>query len=190
MSYGALKFGEAGMDVLKCVVTHLRTSIENEKRALDTLNSQLASRTFLIGERLTLADLVVATHAQRSFSVNIGAAERAQLPHVVRFVETVTNQPKIKSFFEGAEYVEKPLQYTPPPKEKKEPKPKKKKVEKKPKKVEADDDDDDKPIEEPKAKNPLDSLPKSTFNLEDWKRAYSNMDTRGTGGAIEWFYDK
>lgn len=26
MSYGALKFGEAGMDVLKCVVTHLRTS--------------------------------------------------------------------------------------------------------------------------------------------------------------------
>ena len=53
-----------------------------------------------------------------------------------------------------------------------------------------DDDFDDKPVEEPKAKNPLDSLPKSTFNLEDWKRAYSNKETRGAGGAIEWFYEK
>ena len=46
------------------------------------------------------------------------------------------------------------------------------------------------PKEEPKAKNPLDSLPKSTFNLEDWKRAYSNKDTRGADGSIEWFYQK
>jgi len=38
-------------------------------------------------------------------------------------------------------------------------------------------------------KNPLDDLPKSTFNLEDWKRAYSNKETRGAGGAIEWFYE-
>ena len=55
------------------------------------------------------------------------------------------------------------------------------------KKEEEEDDDDDKPVEEPKPKNPLDLLPKSTFNLEDWKRFYSNNDTRGAGGAIEWF---
>jgi len=42
---------------------------------------------------------------------------------------------------------------------------------------------------QPKVKNPLDDLPKSTFNLEDWKRAYSNKDTRGPGGAIEWLYE-
>ena len=61
-----------------------------------------------------------------------------------------------------------------------------------PKPAADDDDDDDEPAlhEEPKAKNPLDALPKSTFNLEDWKRAYSNMETRGAGGAIEWFYSK
>lgn len=146
-----------------------------------------------MGERITLADLVVAATVQRAFTINIGAAERAELPHVVRFVETVINQPTIKSIFEGTEYTEKARQYTPPPKEKKEPKPEKaeKKAEKKPKKEEADDDDDDdKIVEAPKEKNPLDSLPKSTFNLEDWKRAYSNMDTRGPGGSIEWFYDK
>jgi len=33
-------------------------------------------------------------------------------------------------------------------------------------------------------------LPKSSFNLEDWKRAYSNMETRGEGGSIQWFYEK
>ncbi|KAG8791290.1 hypothetical protein FRC12_009661 [Ceratobasidium sp. 428] len=43
---------------------------------------------------------------------------------------------------------------------------------------------------EPKAKNPLDDLPKSNFNLEDRKRAYSNMDsTRGDAGSLKWFYE-
>jgi elongation factor 1-gamma len=31
---------------------------------------------------------------------------------------------------------------------------------------------------------------KSTLNLEEWKRVYSNRDTRGAGGALEWFYQK
>jgi elongation factor 1-gamma len=41
---------------------------------------------------------------------------------------------------------------------------------------------------EPVAKNPLDDLPKSNFNLEQWKRQYSNLDTRGE--ALPWFYEK
>lgn len=97
----------------------------------------------------------------------------------------------MKEIFGQFEYPEKPLAFVPPPKEKKEAKAEEKKAEKKPKKVVEDDDEDDKPfVEEPKAKNPLDSLPKSEFNLEDWKRAYSNMDTRGPGGSLEWFYNK
>lgn len=104
------------------------------------------------------------------------------------------NQPKLASVFGSTAYAEKALQYTPPPKEKKAPAaPAQPKPEKKPKKEDADDDDDDddKPYEEaPKEKNPLDLLPKSTFNLEDWKRAYSNKETRGAGGSLEWFYEK
>lgn len=85
--------------------------------------------------------------------------------------------------------------YTAPAKPKKEEKPKEapkpKAAEKaKPKKEEAEEEDDDIPKEEPKPKNPLDFLPKSSFNLEDWKRKYSNFDTRGTGGSLEWFYEK
>ena len=118
---------------------------------------------------------------------------RAKYPNVVRHFETVANQPSLVSAFGPTEYAEKARQYAPPPKEKKEPKPAAApapKAEKKPKKEENDDEDDDLVKEEPKAKNPLDSLPKSTLNLEDWKRAYSNKDTRGPDGALEWFYQK
>jgi len=104
------------------------------------------------------------------------------------------NQPIFASIFGSTAFAEKALQYTPPPKEKKEKAPAapaQPKAEKKPKKEEADDDDDDKPYEEaPKEKNPLDLLPKSTLNLEDWKRAYSKKGTRSADGALEWFYKK
>ena len=104
------------------------------------------------------------------------------------------NQPNLASIFGSTAYAEKALQYTPPPKKKEKAPaaPAQPKAEKKAKREEADDDDDDdKPYEEaPKEKNPLDLLPKSPFNLEDWKRAYSNKETRGSGGALEWFYQK
>jgi elongation factor 1-gamma len=100
----------------------------------------------------------------------------------------------LKDVFGETTYVEKAIQFTPPAKDKKEVKPAAAAapaVPKAEKKAKAkDDDDDDEPLvpEEPKVKNPLDDLPKSTFNLEDWKRAYSNKETRGAGGALEWFY--
>jgi elongation factor 1-gamma len=107
-------------------------------------------------------------------------------------METVVNQPKLLGIWDPVEYVEKALQYVPPPKEKKEPKPAAPKVEKPAKKVEKkeEEDEDEALVAPPPVKNPLDDLPKSSFNLEDWKRAYSNMDTRGSGGAIEWFYER
>ena len=129
---------------------------------------------------------------QHGLTVTIDAPIRAQIPNVIRHFETVVNQPQLKNIFGQTEYIEKALAYTPPPKEKKEAKPAAApapKAEKK-KKEEEEEEDDDIPKEEPKAKNPLDSLPKSSFNLEDWKRAYSNKDTRGPNGALEWFYQK
>lgn len=38
----------------------------------------------------------------------------------------------------------------------------------------------------PKEKNPLDLLPKSSFVLDEWKRTYSNNDTRPT--ALDWLW--
>ncbi|PPQ82289.1 hypothetical protein CVT25_008439 [Psilocybe cyanescens] len=166
---------------------------DRQIRTLNTLEAHLATRTFFVGERITLADLVVAGVIQKAVGVTVDAALRAKLPNTIRHLETIVNQPKLKAVFGETTFVEKAIQFTPPAKEKKEAKPAAPaapKAEKKPK-AKAADDDDEEPLvpEDPKAKNPLDDLPKSTFNLEDWKRAYSNKETRGAGGAIEWFYE-
>lgn len=56
-----------------------------------------------------------------------------------------------------------------------------------------DEEDDDEMADilaqedKPAGKNPLDLLPKSKLNLEEWKRFYSNNDTRPT--ACNWFWD-
>lgn len=73
------------------------------------------------------------------------------------------------------------------PKEPKQPAPKKEQPKKEEKPKEAEDDgEDDLEKEEPKKKNPLDDLPKSTFIMDEWKRMYSNNDTRSV--AMPWFW--
>lgn len=167
---------------------------ERALRGLRTVETHLATRTYLVTERITLADISIASVVGRAGKIILDAEVRPQFPNVIRLAETIYNHPLMKEAFGPLEFVEKALQFVPPPKEKKEPKPAaapQPKAEKKPKKVEEEDDDDDLvPKEEPKGKNPLDLLPKSSFNLEDWKRAYSNKETRGAGGSLEWFYQK
>jgi len=112
---------------------------------------------------------------------------------------SVINQSKLAPIFDNGkpELTETQPTYTPPAKESKakdskpkEAKPAEPKAPKAKASKPADDDDEpeaDVPAE-PKVKNPLDDLPKSAFNLEEWKRQYSNLDTRE--GAIPWFYKK
>ncbi|KAL7420213.1 hypothetical protein Q5752_005180 [Cryptotrichosporon argae] len=163
---------------------------------LEILNGVLADKTFLVGERITIADIFIATALTNLFTGLIDASIRAKVPNVVRYTETVIKNPKIAHIFDNGnvEFIEKQPAYVPPakaekPKEAAKSKeaaaPKAKKEQKK-----DDDDEFDEPLvsEEPKAKNPLDDLPKSAFNLEEWKRQYSNLDTRKE--AIPWFYEK
>ncbi|KAJ7735949.1 elongation factor 1-gamma [Mycena metata] len=171
------------------------TFLERQTRALNTLEKHISTRTFFVGERITLADIVVAAFVHRAMSNNIDTAARKTIPNLVRHSETVLNQPAFAGIFDPTPVVEKAPVYVAPKKEKEDkpkaaPAPAAPKAEKKPKpKVEDDEEDDNGIPEEPKVKNPLDDLPKSTFNLEDWKRAYSNKETRGAGGSLEWFYE-
>jgi len=174
--------------------------VEQLNKRLSELNNHLNNQTWLVGERITIADVFVGTALQFLFSGLIDAPLRQNIPNVVRFFETFVNHPKLKAIFDDGkpQLSDSAPAYQPPakaekPKEEKpkaEPKPK---AEKAPKKKEKEDDDeDDEPLvpAEPKIKNPLDDLPKSAFNLEEWKRQYSNLDTRGSGGSLEWFYEK
>lgn len=166
---------------------------ERTLRALATLEKYLSTRTFLVGERISLADITAASILQPAFVNLLDPEYRKKNPNTLRFYETVTNHPAMKGILGGTEYCDKAIQYTPPAKPAKEAKPAPTPAaapKKAAKKEEEEEEEDDIPKEEPKAKNPLDSLPKSDFNLEDWKRAYSNLDTRGAGGSIEWFDGK
>ncbi|KAG8997509.1 hypothetical protein FRB94_007633 [Tulasnella sp. JGI-2019a] len=169
---------------------------EKLQAGLDIIENHLKTRTYFVGERITLADISIASECKALFASLGDAQLRAKIPNTLRFFHTIANHPKIKPVFGEPVLIEKGMQYTSPPKPMKEKAPAaaappKEKAAPKPKPA-ADDDDDDEPAaaEEPKPKNPLDLLPKSEFNLEDWKRAYSNMDTRGAGGSVEWFYGK
>ncbi|KAJ6465720.1 elongation factor 1-gamma [Mycena sanguinolenta] len=168
------------------------TFFERQQRALATLEKHISTRTFFVGERITLADIYIASLLQAGCAVNIDVPARAKIPNLIRHMETIVNQPKFKGIYDPTVVLETAPVYVAPKKEKEAkptPAPAAPKAEKKPKPKADDDDDDDGVPEEPKVKNPLDDLPKSTFNLEDWKRAYSNKDTRGAGGSIEWFYE-
>ncbi|KAG6843063.1 hypothetical protein H0H93_002415, partial [Arthromyces matolae] len=85
--------------------------VERQIRALKTLDAHLATRTFFVGERITLADIYVAYIVSQAVTVSVDAAVRAELPHLIRHLETVANQPKIKDIFGPIQYVEKALQF-------------------------------------------------------------------------------
>ncbi|TNY17256.1 elongation factor 1-gamma 1 [Rhodotorula diobovata] len=124
---------------------------------LEYLEKTLASRTFLVGERVTLGDVFVASVLFRGFENVLDAEWRKANPNTVRYWQTVIHQ---QPFFEVLGKVEPtPVEtavvYTPPKKEAK-----------------------------PKAKHPCEALGKpSSFPLDDFKREYSNKDTPD---AMKW----
>ena len=66
------------------------------KRAFGALNSTLASRTFLLGDRVTVADICVSMTLAPFFAKVIDAAYTSQFPHVTRWFTTCINQPNFK----------------------------------------------------------------------------------------------
>lgn len=164
--------------------------------AIKTLEQHFLIHTFLVGERITLADLFTASLIARGFEYVLDKAWRDENPNTTRWYETVTSQPIWKAVVPEPKMIAEAVKYTPPKKEAKAPKAQapvavaaassKEKAEKKPKK-EADDEEDDEPKPETKQKHPLEALPKPTLILDDWKRKYSNEETRSV--ALPWFWE-
>jgi len=173
------------------------------RKSLDFLNKHLLTRTYLVGERISLADIVVSVALLRLYERVLDGPFRKQFGNTNRLFQTCVNQPEFKSVIGDVKLSEK-MEVAPegaatapaaekkeqPKKEavKKEEKPKPKKEEK-PKKKEEEEEEEENYDDEPKNKNPnpLDSLPPSKLNLEEWKRVYSNEATRPT--ALNWFWE-
>lgn len=160
-----------------------KKSVEDSSKAtleaFDVLEKHLHTTTYLVGDRITLADIFSAALCTRAFEYTLGKEWRAAHPAVTRWYATITNQPLFKATYE-VPYTDEPLKNVPPkkeakPKEPKEPKealPKAELPEEKP---------------APKPKHPLALLPEPSMNLDEWKRMYSNNDTRPV--ALPWFWE-
>jgi len=156
------------------------------------VNAHLTHHTFLVGERISLADIVVAAALYRLYKMVFEPTYRKAFPNVTRWYLTVVNQPNVKSVIGEVELCEKmavaePSAHAPAPQKAAEPKPKQQPKKKASEEEEADDDDVHEEKKEKKGSNPLDLLPPSKINLDEWKRTYSNNDARQV--ALPWFWD-
>ncbi len=187
------------------VVAH---GLKDLKAALAVLENHLKLETFLVGRHVTLADVCCAAALVLPFKLVLDDKERKALTNVTRWFETVVNQPQflavvgpvtlVKAAVKAPAAAAKPA--TAPAKPAAAPaKPaaapakadKPAKAAAKPKKEEEDDDDggdDMAQFEEKKKPNPLDSLPKSTMVLDEWKRTYSNAPDHDYYKAMPWFW--
>lgn len=152
-------------------------------KAVSVVEEHLLNNTFLVGDRITLADLFAAGIIARGFEFFFAKDWRAQNPNVSRWYETVYNQPIYSTV--APEFTllgDSPKLTNVAPKQAEKPK----KEAPKASKAAPEPDTEEVPQEAPKATHPLEGLPKAKFALDEWKRHYSNNET---SGALKWFWE-
>ncbi|EEB06945.1 translation elongation factor EF-1 gamma subunit [Schizosaccharomyces japonicus yFS275] len=147
----------------------------------DFLNKELADKTYLAGDRLTIGDIFVASFLNALFRTVFTKAELAKYGNVQRYFTTMYYQTGLDSLHGELTIVDTsiPVPKVEKPKAEK-PKAQKKAAAEKPKPAAAEQ-------AAPKPKHPLAGLPNGNFNIEEFKRVYSNKDTRGE--ALPYFFD-
>merc|ERR1711962_923032 len=138
---------------------------EDVKAALDALNKHLLTRTFLVGERVSLADIAVCCTMMNLYKMVLDPAFRKPYGNVNRWFTTVINQPNVKAVVGDFALCTKMAEFDAKKFAEFSGKGKK---------------------EENNKKDPLDLLPAGTFNMDEWKRTFSNNDDEV---ALKWFWE-
>ena len=153
----------------KSVDEHAKES----QNAMDVVEEHLLHNTYLVGERITLADIFAAGTCYRGFEYFFGKEWRQQHPNITRWYETVRNQPIYSAAAPRLEFLDQPALTNVAPKKADAPKKEAKKAA--PKAAEPEEEEEAAPA--PKPKHPCDLLPRATFPLDEYKRYFSNNDT-------------
>lgn len=157
----------------------VKAAILEAHKVFAALDKILMPRTFLVGERITLADIVMFCAVMPAFKLVLDATERSKYINLTRWFCTLMAQPQFSAVIGDFELCSEAM--TEPVKKVEAVKPAA------PVAAAAAAAEEDAPVlAAPKPKNPLDLLPPTNFNLEDWKRFYSNNDTVPT--AIDYFW--
>ncbi len=207
-----------------------KKALEDLAAAFATLEAHLLSRTYLVGNRLSLADIIIASQLFYPLKLTLDGAFRAQFPATIRWFSHVTALPAAAAVLGAVvlcrkapaapKKAEKPKGEKPAAKEggggkkpqgEQKPKGEKPAKQEKPKPApkaaepaeEADADADaggeaapgrdleaEAEAEEAARKkkgHPLDKLPPSTLQLDEWKRQYSNSGD-DYFKSMDWFW--
>jgi elongation factor 1-gamma len=155
------------------------------KKALELLNKHLTYRTYLVGERISLADIVVSMALYRLYTMVMDITFRKNYGNVNRWFLTCVNQPQFRTVLGEVKLAEKMAVAkgaTAAPAKKAETTAAKK--------AETTADaggDEEEGAAKPKAKSKLDLLPPTKLDLDEWKRTYSNNKILEV--AMPWFWE-
>jgi len=147
---------------------------------LTLLNEFLTTRTFLVGERVTLADIGLACNMLMLYAQVMEPKFREPFGNVNRWFMTCINQPQFKSIIGEFTVCEKMAVFDnkryqelhPKTQKAKDNKPKQEKKKEEKPKAEATAA----VVEKPKKKDHFCHLPETKWNMEEWKRFYSNNE--------------
>jgi elongation factor 1-gamma len=165
---------------------------------LKILDDHLKINTFVVGNKVTIADIHIASHIYLVFRFFFEEKARKTIPNITRWFESLVSQdPFVREFgrhIQCQKCVEWPNVAQPTeekkkeekPATKKEEKPAAKKEEKPAPKKEAKEDEGEEQSAEKKEKNPLDLLPPSEFNLFDFKTLFVNAPNKQE--ALDYFW--
>ncbi|BBN16177.1 glutathione S-transferase [Marchantia polymorpha subsp. ruderalis] len=174
-------------------------AVEASKRALGSLNTWLTTRTYLVGNSITVADVVIFCNILVAVRTVIDKQFLGAFPHVERYFWTMANQPQVKKVVGEFTFGDKLTTQSPAaaaPAAAKEASPAKKTKappapkEAAPAPAPAAADDDEEVAAPKKSKNALDLLPPSPMVLDNWKRLYSNTKAKDFAEvAIKGFWE-
>jgi elongation factor 1-gamma len=225
IEYGEREINPASATLVYPCMGIMQFNKQNNERAKDELkhilqllNNYLRTRTYLVGERITLADIAVACDLLLLFQWIIEPSLREPYPNTTRWFLTLIHQKEFQAVvgtdyklcektaqFDAKKYAEVSRQEhagqtqaraqnvstsstdeaTKGGKKKaQEEKPAKEEAAKPAKKEKAKEQKDDDAEEvdeayadEPKQKDPFAEMPKTSMNIDEFKRVYSNEDT-------------
>lgn len=179
----------------KKVIEYAKNELLSQLKCFDEF---LVTRTFLVGERLSLADISIALNLLPAYQYVLDDSIRANLTNLNRWFKTIVHQPAVKSVIGDVSYVSEALKFDESKFENlsaklrkgmpKATEGKKPKVSKKEHHEEEELDATEQALAaEPKASDPFASMPKGTFVMDNFKRVYSNEDTATK--AIPYFWE-
>jgi elongation factor 1-gamma len=85
-----------------------------ERNVLATVNKHLEDRTYIVGDRITLADITLANALALALPHTLDKEQRSNFSNVVKHFELISAEPSLKELFGGIKYAEKLIQYEPP----------------------------------------------------------------------------